>query len=500
MSVTENVAAGQGGKGLAHGKLGLMASMVIGLGSTAPLYSLAATLGFIVIAAGAQAPIALIVAFVPMCLTAFAYRELNTAVPDAGTAFTWASKAFGPRTGWMAGWGVFVAGVIVMSSQSEVASKYLLLLIGDGSIAKNHTLVVALGAVIIAAMTWVSYRAVEAGALTQNILMALQYLAIIAFCIGLALAIGSGAFHNFAFSWDWFNPFAADNPAGFIQGVLLAIFIYWGWDTCLSLAEETKNPRTTPGLAALLSTVVLLITYIGMTLLAMMHAGVGTTGTGLANPDTAEDVFFGLRNDALGQWGWVLVFAVFVSALSTCQTTILPTARGTLAMGVYKGLPGPFAKITPKYSTPGFSTIFMGVVSVIFYVGMSLLSGNILSDTIESTSLAVAMYYTITSFACIWFFRRNLFDSARNTVFRLVLPLIGGLMMGTVFIYSAISMFDPNYGTTQLLGTSGTFVMGVGSLLLGLVVMFIWSRFPGAKEFFSGKALNRETPVLVPEN
>ncbi|RLP77579.1 APC family permease [Mycetocola tolaasinivorans] len=478
----------------------MIASTVIGLGSTAPLYSLAATLGFIVMAAGAQAPIALIVAFVPMCLTAFAYRELNTAVPDAGTAFTWATKAFGPRAGWMAGWGVFVAGVIVMSSQTEVASKYLLLMIGDGSLAKNHALVVGLGALIIVVMTWVSYRAVEAGALTQNVLMALQYIAIIAFCIGLALAIGNGAFAHTNFSWEWFNPFAADNPAGFIQAVLLAIFIYWGWDTCLSLAEETKNPRTTPGLAALLSTVVLLITYIGMTLLAMMHAGVGTTGIGLANPDGAEDVFYALRTDALGDWGWVLVFAVFVSALSTCQTTILPTARGTLAMGVYRGLPRAFAKITPKYSTPGFSTIFMGVVSIVFYVGMSLLSGNILADTIESTSLAVAMYYTITSFACIWFFRRNLFDSGRNLVFRLVLPLIGGLMMAAVFIISAVNMFDPNYGETQLLGTSGTFVMGVGSLLLGLVVMAVWSRFPGAKEFFTGRSLNRETPVMVPES
>ena len=111
------------GKGLAAGKLGLLPSTVIGLGSTAPLYSLAATLGFIVMAAGAQAPMALIAAFVPMCLTAFAYRELSTDVPDAGTAFTWAAKAFGPRTGWFAGWGVFVAGVIVMASQTEVASR-----------------------------------------------------------------------------------------------------------------------------------------------------------------------------------------------------------------------------------------------------------------------------------------------------------------------------------------------------------------------------------------
>jgi amino acid transporter len=494
----EAVATETPGKGLATGKLGLLPSTVIGLGSTAPLYSLAATLGFIVIAAGAQAPVALIGAFIPMCLTAFAYRELNNAVPDSGTAFTWAAKAFGPKTGWFAGWGVFVAGVIVMASQSEVASRYILLLIGDGSLADSKIVVTAFGALLIIIMTWVSYRAVETGAKTQYALMAFQYLAIIAFCVGLILAL----VHNggsLPFSWDWFNPFAASNPAGLMQAILIGIFIYWGWDTCLSLAEETKNPRRTPGLAALLSTVTLLITYIGITVLAMMYAGVDTTGAGLANPDGAEDVFYALRDDALGPFGWVLVLAVSVSALSTCQTTILPTARGTFAMGVYKALPGAFAKLSARYQTPTYATIFMGVVSVLFYVGMTIISGDILADTIESTSLAVALYYAITSFACIVYFRGHLVDTARNALFRLVLPLIGGLMMSAVFVFSAVSMFSPDYGTTTLLGTSGTFVMGVGSLALGFVVMAVWARMPGAREFFQGRSLNRETPVLVPE-
>jgi len=87
------------GKGLAAGTLGLWGSPVIGLASTAPVYSLVATLGFVVLAVGAQAPIAFVVAFVPMLFIAFAYRELNNAVPDCGTTFTWATKAFGPWVG-----------------------------------------------------------------------------------------------------------------------------------------------------------------------------------------------------------------------------------------------------------------------------------------------------------------------------------------------------------------------------------------------------------------
>lgn len=485
-------------KGLAAGKLGLLPSTVIGLASTAPLFSLAATLGFIVMATGAQAPAALICAFIPMCLTAFAYKELNTAVPDSGTAFTWGAKAFGPKTGWMAGWGVLAAGIIIMASQTEIASKYLLMLLG-ADLHENKILVTAFGAVIILVMTWISYRNVESGAWTQYVLMAIQYIAIILFCIGLFFAIKEAPALGLEFSWQWFNPFATDNPAGFIQAILLGIFIYWGWDTCLALAEETKNPRRTPGLAALLSTTILLITYIGISVLTMMYAGIGDTGRGLSNPAIAEDVFYDLRVDALGEWGWILILAVAVSALSTCQTTILPTARGTLSMGVYKALPKRFAVVNKQFQTPTYSTIFTGSASLIFYVGMTIISYNILQDTIESTSLAVAMYYAITSFACIWFFRKNLFDTIRNFFMRFLLPLVGGIMMTIVFVLSCIFMLDPDYGETTIWGLSGTFVMGVGALVLGLVVMYIWSRFPGSREYFDGESLNEDTPVLVPE-
>ena len=74
-------------------------------------------------------------------------------MPDCGTAFTWAAKAFGPRTGWLAGWGVAVAGVVVMANLAEISSQYIWLLVGDGSLAENRFLVTALGVALIAVMT-----------------------------------------------------------------------------------------------------------------------------------------------------------------------------------------------------------------------------------------------------------------------------------------------------------------------------------------------------------
>ena len=284
-----------------------------------------------------------------------------------------------------------------------------------------------------------------------------------------------------------------------VQAILLALFIYWGWDTCLALTEETKDPRRTPGRAATLTTVVLLVTYVGVTVVAMMYAGVGDTGTGLANEAHADDVFSGLAAMAMGPMGWFLVIAVAISALSSSQTTILPTARGTFAMGVYKALPARFARVHAASKTPTFSTTLVGVIAIVYYAGMNLVSTSVLADSVLSIGLAIAFFYGIASFACIWYFRRNLFDSWRNAFYRFVFPLVGGVFMTWAFVQSAIDMANPDYGYSQLAGVGSAFLIGVGSLVLGAVLMFAWALFPGSRDYFRKRSLNRDTEVLAPE-
>ncbi|RUQ82039.1 APC family permease [Labedella gwakjiensis] len=489
-----------GSKGLALGTLGLWGSVVIGLASTAPVYSLVATLGFVVMAVGAQAPIAFIVAFVPMLFIAFAYRELNRAVPDCGTTFTWATKAFGPWVGWLGGWGVAIAGIVVLANLAQVAGQYLWLLVGDGSLAKNVPLVTFTGVVFIAAMCWISYRGVEIGERIQNVLLAIQYIALALFVVVAFVKVATGDAPNATpVSLDWFNPLAFTDYSGFIEAVLLALFIYWGWDTCLALNEETKDPEKIPGRAAVLSTLILVVTYVAVTVAAMSFAGLGETGIGLANEDISGDVFLALKDPVLGPLSFVLVISVLVSAVSSTQTTILPTARGTLAMAAYKALPKRFASVHPRFLTPSFSTFVMGVVAIVYYVVMTLISDNILQDSILSLGLAIAFYYGLTGFACVWFFRRDLFRSARDFFFKGLFPLLGALMLAYAFVQSAIDMLDPDYGYTVLFGVGGTFVVGVGSLLFGVVLMVVWALFSESKPFFRGESLNRDTEVLVPD-
>jgi hypothetical protein len=72
-------------------------------------------------------------------------------------------------------------------------------------------------------------------------------------------------------------------------------------------------------------------------------------------------------------------------------------------------------------------------------------------------------------------------------------------MLAAAFVFSAIDMFDPQYGYTVIWGIGGVFVVGIGSLALGVALMALWFVFPGSKPFFRGESLNRETAILAPE-
>ena len=72
----------------------------------------------------------------------------------------------------------------------------------------------------------------------------------------------------------------------------------------------------------------------------------------------------------------LLILMVLSSAAASTQTTILPTARTTLSMAVYKAIPESFAKIHRRHLTPTVSTVTMGGVSIVLYVAMNYISAG----------------------------------------------------------------------------------------------------------------------------
>src|SRR6202167_5444609 len=181
-------------KGLKSGALGLVSSIVMGVASTAPAYSLAATLFFVVVIVGLKSPVVAVLAFIPMLLCSIGYSEMNKADPDCGTTFTWAARAFGPKTGWAGGWAIVAADVLVMASLAQVAGQYVFLLFGANGVGQNATAwqVLLVGVAWIVAMSYICYRGIEVSAWFQRILLPPEIIMLLVLSVVALVRVGNG--------------------------------------------------------------------------------------------------------------------------------------------------------------------------------------------------------------------------------------------------------------------------------------------------------------------
>jgi len=462
-------------KGLKKNAISFVSNIVIGVASTAPAYSLAATLGGIAGFAAFGGPAIMIVAFIPMLFIAAAYYYMNRADPDCGTTFSWVTRAIGPRWGWMGGWGIIVTDVIVMPSLAAIAGQYSFQLFGNNNPSTFD--VTAVGVAWIVVMTAICYVGIELSARTQQLLLGAEFVILVIFSVVALVKVYSGTAGAHHVSASWFNPFDIKGFSNFTEGILLAVFIYWGWDSGVTVNEETEDSGSAPGRAAVVSTIVLVLIFITVATATTAFAGPAL----LAN--NPSDVFAPIGHKVLGSGlDKLLIIAVLTSASASTQTTILPTARTVLSMARSKAIPTRFGAIHPRFLSPSVATLAMGTVSTVWYVGLTLLSQNVLSDSILALGLGIAFYYGLTGFACSIFYRRELLNSAKNFFFIGVLPTLGGVILLALFVKSCFDLGKTGAGSTVILGIGGPLVIGLGALIVGIPLMLLcqW-RLP---EFF----------------
>ena len=486
-----------GNKGLKPDALGYMSNLVISVASVAPAYSLAATLGFIVAVTGigVHAPAVLIVSFIPIVFVSVGYRFLNLADPDAGTTFAWVTRAFGPQIGWVNGWAIFLADIIVMASLAAVASQYTFLLFHSAGPPNNFWLIV--GAVVwIAVMTWICYRGIELSARIQTFLLSLEVFTLTLFVVvALIKVYANNPAHSIHVSASWFNPFDLSWGA-LIDGVLLGIFIYWGWDSGVAVNEESRDRTRGPGKAAVVSTFLLLLIYVAVSAAAQAYAGTAF----LAN--NSSDVLNALGKGVFGSTlDKLLIICVLTSASASTQTTILPTARTTLSMAKWDAIPQAFGRVHPRFFTPTFSTLLMGGLSIAWTIALLAFNPNqdVLGDTISALGFAVCFYYGFTGLACAVYFRRDVFKSARNFIFAGLIPVVGGIMMGYVAVkaFSFYNTAGNNY-SKPIAGIQTPIFVGIGGLILGIILMF--ASWPFYRGFFKRKPFEAADPRVLEED
>lgn len=490
-------AAEAGGKGLKKDAIGFVDALVIGLASTAPAYSLAAVIGLVVVDAGVQAPAVLLASFVPMFFIAAAFYYMNRADQDCGTTFSWVTRAMGPYMGWMGGWAITMTGVLVIGSLADVAARYTFLFLGLDGLAAEKWAVIAFAVALIAIMTWVCVVGTEASARLQRVLIFGQVIGLLLFAVVALVKVfgGDATPDSIDPSLSWLNPLEVASLSVLVAGMLTGVFIYWGWESAVNLTEETEDSVSAPGVAGVASTVILLVTYISVAVAVVAYAGPGL----LEEFADDEAIFSTLAESVLGSpLDKLVVLAILTSALASTQTTILPASRTTLSMARADAMPATLGRVHPRFMTPHVSTIAIGVVATVWYVGVSAFSENFLFDTLTALALMIAFYYALTGIACVIYYRRELTKSVRNFLFIGVAPLVGAATLGYLFVKATIDFADPadSYTGSNLFGIGLPTVIGVGFLLLGFVLMLLW-RAGGHADYFGRRPFEKVPPDVA---
>jgi len=495
MAIVDPTHEGTGQAELDHDAIGFFDALAIGLASTAPAYSLAAVIGTVTVVVGVQAPGALLASFVPMFLIAAAFYYLNRADQDAGTTFSWVTRTLGPWAGWIGGWAICTTGILVIGSLADVGARYFYVLVGWDSAAESKAAVMVLAVTIIVVMTAICIVGTELSARLQTAMTIAQVAVLLLFAIvALGKVYGGDAPDGSTKpQGDWFSPFAVDGLSPLVSALLIGVFIYWGWESAVNLTEETRDSAHAPGLAAIVSTVVLVVTYVLVTTAVVAYAGLEL----LAEFDDDESVFGALAADVLGSpWDKLVVLAIVTSAISSTQTTIIPASRTSFSMARQAAFPSALARVHPRFRTPWVSTAAIAALAIAWYVPANAFSENFLFDTLSALSLMIAFYYALTGIACAVYYRRELTKSAKNFVFIGLAPMVGAVILGYLFFKSAFDLADPenSYSGQRVLGIGVPLAIALAFFLLGAVLMVLW-RLGGNERFFGRKPFEVVDPA-----
>jgi amino acid transporter len=262
------------------------------------------------------------------------------------------------------------------------------------------------------------------------------------------------------FSWHWFSAEGIGGIRGLMGGILIACFMYSGWDAAIYINEETADRANAPGQAAIASVVILALCYVTCVL-----------GYQAALPRDVLEAHAGNALAVVGPallgkpWGTLMSLAVLTGTLATLQAAIISAARVGFAMARDRVMPGIFRRVDAATGNPWAATAVVSLVNLAL-LALALSTndvGRALANVVSSLGLIAIVFYALTGAAAVWQGRRELRHSGRAFFLGGLLPGAGAAFMAWVAVESVLS------GAT----TPAVLLCGAGSIALGAALALI---------------------------
>ncbi|PLT29415.1 APC family permease [Peribacillus deserti] len=394
-------------------------------------------------------PLVYLVGIIAMVFTAFGYSQMSREFPVAGSVYSYVQRGLNPHIGFLAGWMILVDYILAPALLYAFGGIWI------NSLVPSIPIWVWVLAFVLF-NTMVNGRGVALAAKTNFILLGIELIALLIF-IGYAVkfvfidGMGTGGLS--------LDPlFQSEHISlGFIStAASIAVLSFLGFDGISTLSEETKNPQKTVGKATVAALVILgLIFMVETYMAALIHPQY----KGL-DPDMG---FFDIAKEAGGNFLYYLLILVNVVAVAIANALAAQSAisRILYSMSRDKLLPasGFFGKIHPRFKTPLNATVFVGVISLVVALSLSI---ETIIKFVNFGALTSFLLLNVTVF--VYFFVKKKQRDTKGFFQYLLFPLCGFLIIGYVW-----SGFDKM-----------TFVVGFSWLAVGVIVGAVKSK--GYKE------------------
>ncbi len=449
--------------------IGVAQDTVIGMASSAPAVSVGLTLAALAAATAYGGGPVIILTAIPMLIIANAYRRLNMWNANCGASFEWVGRSISPSLGFITGW-LMIAGYLTGAvSGVEVLGPSVVAVFSKNGNAGGTWADIAIATGVTIAMMIIAVVGIRLTARTQVGMAILEYALLIGFAIaGLYEVLNhhAGTLH---FNSGWLSLSGVGGHGSAVSGLLIAVFIFSGWEGTLYVNEEVKHRRINPGRAAIWAVVLLTGIYVLATIGLQ-----GAVSPAKLQAHSTSALVYVAQQIAGPNWAKAMALSLALSVIALTLTSVVLTARIIYGMASYRTLPEFLSTVSRRFATPVSASILVGVLIValtwIYLLATSV--QNAFDDVVDVSGLLFAAFYILTALATMVYYRRRVFTGVWDAIVLGILPLAAAAFLGWIIVKSMIGA-----PAAQIWSLAGI-------LAIGIVLMFI-ARFGLKSPFFS---------------
>lgn len=356
---------------------------------------------------------AIVCAFAAMC-----YAEFASALPVAGSAYSYGNVVFGEFFGWLLGWALILEYMLAVASVSTGWAAYFNSFIESFGLKIPHALsgpfdpahgtyINIVAVVIVLLITIMLSRGLQSSVRVNNIAVVIKVAIILIFIVAGLFFIKPKNYH----------PFLPYHMSGVIHGATIGFFAYLGFDCVSSSAAEVKNPKRNMPLGIIGTLGIVTLLYMGVAI--VLTGMVKYTRLDVANP-----VSYALQLVHQNWLAELLSIGALVGMFTMMVAMIYSSSRLIYAIGRDGLLPAFLGKLDKKSHSP---QVALWIVAVI----IAAMGGLVSLDQLTSlVNIGTLFAFTLVSFGIIPLRRRK--DIGNRGGFKVPLypfiPILSGLL------------------------------------------------------------------------